>query len=92
MEFPCPNDGCGKVFNNRMTRHRHLSQKKCHGKPVENSMDTDFEKVENHFVCKACKKTIAQRNNLKRHREVCKGEKDEEFVSIAMSPSNLNLG
>ena len=55
-------------------------------------MDTDFEKVENHFVCKACKKTIAQRNNLKRHREVCKGEKDEEFVSIAMSPSNLNLG
>lgn len=70
----CRNVGCRTSFKSYQERLRH--ETKCSKtKPAKPNNILDFLDIGGKYLCRKCNIVIVQRNNLKRHRLSCKGQK-----------------
>ena len=73
-KYKCHHIGCNEMFNNRMSRKRHMS--KCQlPKPDEQisaKENFDYDSVNDVCICKICSTVVKHRNNTSRHANECK--------------------
>ena len=77
-QLRCPNVGCNMVFKYRMERKRHVDNGKCKGTPPQKTKDYGLMQnvsiLENGaYLCGICKTEIKFKNNIYRHKRLCKG-------------------
>ena len=71
----CPNKRCQETFNNRMGKKRHLDSGKCKGTPPGSST-SKIVSVDGKYFCDECQTFITHRNNIWRHKKLCKSNKE----------------
>ena len=69
----CPNVGCRMTFKYRMEKKRHLESNKCKGTLPDNKKPiVKMDGESNSYLCLNCNKTIKHKNNIGRHKKLCK--------------------
>ena len=73
-EIVCRHIGCRKIFTWRIQRDRH--EKKCEKQKPE--VKKLFQKSSDGFLCLKCNIVFKHRNNIYRHQQYCKGNKEQK--------------
>ena len=78
-EFQCPRVGCGQVYNNRMSLHRH--KLKCtYTEPDISTLSKYVVQDDGTLKCTTCSKKYADKPCFSRHRKQC--QKDAKAGNI----------